>query len=265
MMKKNEVDLAIQSGANVIDLFLGRAEFKKMGPIPVRTLIGGHSFPLMFHTIPEKKIKTIADLKNKTVYTTMMGQPMFLQIAQAQLASAGLTTKNLKASLTMPSVAQAANHLIEGRVDAFIYPVVGVIVHQINQAKGECEFINLTSEQADQVAKNNPGYFKAIIPAGKYANKSEMRYAIVFQTCLHARANMDQDVAYELTKILLEKHSEWVGANPQAKDWGLNKQAVTTATEPYHPGAIKYYKAKKLWSKDVDEYDDAMLKQLGKR
>lgn len=265
MMKSDQVDLAIQSGANTIDLFLGQGEFTKMGPIPVRTLIGGHSFPLMFHTIPDKNIKTIADLKNKVVYTTMMGQPMFLQIAQAQLASAGLTIKDLKASSTMPSVAQATNQLIEGRIDAFIYPVVSVSVHQINQAKGECQFVNLTSEQADYVAKRNPGYYKAVIPAGKYANKKEMRYAIAFQTCLHIRANLDQDVAYELTKILLEKHNEWVGAHPQAKDWGLDKAPVTIATEPYHPGAIKYYKEKKLWTKEVAEHEEAMTKQLKKR
>ena len=184
MMRSGQVDLAIQSGANVIDLFSGKGEFEKMGPVPVSTLIGGHPFPLMFHTTPDKNIKTgRLILKNKVVYTTMMGQPMFLQIAQAQLASAGLTLKDLKSSSTMPSVAQATNQLIEGRVDAFIYPVVSVSVHQINQAKGETVFVNLSSEQADYVEKRNPGYYKTVIPVGKYANKKEMRYAIAFQTC----------------------------------------------------------------------------------
>ncbi len=264
MMRSGQVDLAIQSGANTIDLFLGKGEFEKIGPVPVLTLIGGHPFPLMFHTTPERNIKTISDLKNKVVYTTMMGQPMFLQIAQAQLASAGLTIKDLKSSATMPSVAQAANHLIEGKIDAFIYPVVSVIVHQINQAKGECLFINLTNEQADYVEKRNPGYYKAVIPVGKYANKKEMRYAIVFQTCLHARANIDSSVVYELVKVLLENHSEWVGSHPQAKDWALDQRPVTIATEPYHPGAIKYYTEKKLWTKEVQENCDMLYQQLKK-
>ena len=265
MMRKGEVNLAIQSGANVIDLFLGQGEFSKIGPVPVKTLIGGHSFPLMFHTTPDKNIKTIADLKNKVVYTSMMGQPMFIQIAKAQLASAGLSLKDLKASSTMPSVAQATNQLIEGRIDAFIYPVVTVSVHQINQAKGECVFVNLTNEQADYVEKNNPGYYKAVIPSGKYANKKEMRYAIAFQTCLHAQADMDPEVAYELVKILLEKHNEWTNIHPQAKDWGLDQKPVTIATEPYHPGAVKYYREKGLWTKEVQEHNDKLLQQLKKK
>lgn len=264
MMKSGQVDLAIQSGANVIDLFLGKGEFEKMGPVPVSTLIGGHPFPLMFHTTPDKNIKTLADLKNKAVYTTMMGQPMFLQIAQAQLASVGLTIKDLKSSSTMPSVAQATNQLIEGRVDAFIYPVVSVSVHQINQAKGECVFVNLTSEQADYVEKRNPGYYKTVVPVGKYANKKEMRYAVAFQTCLHARANLDSSATYELVKVLLEKHSEWVGSHPQAKDWGLDQKPVTIASEPYHPGAIKFYIEKKLWKKEVQDYNDKLHRQLKK-
>jgi hypothetical protein len=265
MMKKGEVDLAIQSGANVIDLFLGQGEFTKMGPIPVRTFIGGHRMTLMFHTTPDKKIQTIADLKNKVVYTSMMGQPMFLQIAKAQLASAGLTVKDLKVSSTMPSVAQATNQLIEGKIDAFIYPVVTVSVHQINQAKGECVFVNLTNEQADYVEKNNPGYYKAVIPVGEFANKKEMRYAIAFQTNLHGRADMDPEVAYQLVKILLENHKEWAGAHPQAKSWGLDKQPVTIASEPYHPGAVKYYQEKKLWTKEVQEYNDKLFQQLKKK
>jgi len=262
MMKKGEVDFAIQAGANVVDLFLGTGDFTKMGPIPVRTVIGGHIFPLMFHTTPEKNIKTLSDLKNKVVYTSMMGQPMFIQIASAQLASVGLTLKDLKSSSTMPSIAQATTDLIEGRVDAFIYPVVPTSVHQINQAKGECVFINLTEKQADYVQENNPGYFKSIISEGKFANKKEMRYAIAFQTCLHSRADLDPEVAYGIVKTILDHHNEWVQTHPQAKDWGLDKSPVSIATEPYHIGAIKYYKEKGLWTNEVQQHNDKLMKQL---
>ncbi|HOE18315.1 MAG TPA: TAXI family TRAP transporter solute-binding subunit [Syntrophorhabdaceae bacterium] len=265
MIKKGEVDLAIQNGANMIDVFLGQKDFNKIGPIPVRTLIGGHSFPFMFHTTPDKNINTIADLKNKVVYASLMGDPMFLEMAQAQLASAGLSLKSLKSWSTMPSVAQATNHLIEGKIDAFLYPVVPVSVHQINQAKGECVFVNLTNDQADYVEKNAPGYFKAVIPAGQFANKKEMRYAVAFQTCLHGRGDMDPEVAYQLVKVLLDHHNEWVGAHPQAKGWGLDKKPVTMAAEPYHPGAIKYYQEKKLWTKEVQEHNDKLLQLLQKK
>lgn len=264
MMKKGEVDFAIQSGADIVSLFLGTGEFAEIGPVDVRTVIAGHTFPLMFHTTPGKKIFSIEDLKGKTVYTTMMGQPMFLQIAKAQLASAGLSISDLKASMTMPSVAQATADLIEGRIDAFIYPVVPSKVNEINHAAGECVFINLTEDQAEEIQNNNPGYFKAVFPAGAVANKKEMRWAIGFQTCLHCRADLDPDLVYELVKILFENHDEWVGTHPAAKKWALDQKPVSTAAEPYHKGAVKYYKEKNIWTDEVQEFNDALFKRLDK-
>jgi TRAP transporter TAXI family solute receptor len=265
MMKKGEVDFAIQSGADTVSLFLGVGGFADLGPIPVRTAIGGHVFPLIFHTTPGKNIKTVADLKGKVVYTSMMGQPMFVQISKSQLASVNLTFDDLKASMVMPSVAQATNDLIEGRVDAFIYPVVPSKVQEINKSKGECVFVDLTEEQVDYVEKNNPGYFRAVIPKGRYANLKEMKWAICFQTCLHVRETMDPAVVYELVKIVLEHHDDWVGTHPQAKQWGLDQKPVTLAAEPYHEGAVKYYKEKGLWTEEVQKHNDELFRKLGKK
>jgi TRAP transporter TAXI family solute receptor len=262
MMKKKEVDFAIQSGADCINLFLGTGEFAQLGPVPVRTAIGGHIFPFMFHTTPDKNIKTLSDLKGKVVYTSMMGQPMFEQIAKAQLASVGLTFNDLKAHMTMPSVAQATTDLIEGRIDAFLYPVVPSKVLEINKAKGQCIFIDLTEEQANYVQKNNPGYFTAIIPKGQYGNLKEMQWAICFQTCLHVRESLPSEIVYEVVKVVLENHNEWSGAHPQAKQWGLDQKPVTLASEPYHEGAIKYYKEKGLWTEEVQKRNEALYKRL---
>jgi TRAP transporter TAXI family solute receptor len=262
MMKKGEVDFAIQSGADCINLFLGTSEFAQLGPMPVRTAIGGHMFPFMFHTTPDKHIKTLSDLKGKVVYTSMMGQPMFVQIAKAQLAAVGLTFDDLKAHMVMPSVAQATSDLIEGRIDAFLYPVVPSKVLEINKSKGECVFIDLTEKQANYVQENNPGYFKAVIPKGQYANLKEMRWAICFQTCLHVRASLPSDIVYEIVKVILENHNEWSGAHPQAKQWGLDQKPVTLASESYHEGAIQYYKEKGLWTEEAQKQNEALNNRL---
>jgi TRAP-type uncharacterized transport system substrate-binding protein len=73
---------------------------------------------------------------------------------------------------------------------------------------------------------------------------------------------MDKEVVYQLVKILLEHHNEWSGAHPQAKGWGLDKKPVTVASEPYHPGAIQYYKEKGLWTKEVQENNDTLFQKL---
>jgi len=130
-----------------------------------------------------KGIKSISDLKGKVAYIKFKANPMFTEMAKNQLASAGLTFDDLKAVLAFSSIKEAIRGLIEGRVDAIMYPVVPGAVMQVNEAKGECRFINLTRKQAEYVAKKMEGYIIADIPANdpRFRNKSAVPNAMCYQ------------------------------------------------------------------------------------
>lgn len=263
LMKKGEADFANHNQADVLmNAFLGRGAFAEMGPMPVRAVTGGHTYGFMWHTTPDTGIKSVADLKGKRVYTHMKGNPMFHDMAEAQLSSVGLSTKDLAAELTLPNIKQGALDLIEGRVDALIYPIVPSAVMQINEAKGECIFLNLTKEQADYVAEHMPGYYPCIIEAGdpRFANKSEIRYAICYRCGLHVRADMPDEIVYGVVKAMLEHHDEWKDCHPQAKYWGPEYHPAHTAAAPFHPGAVKYFKEAGLWSDELQAHQDKYLK-----
>jgi len=263
LMKKGEMDFAGHNAADVLqNSFLGQGPFEDMGPMPVRTVTLGHSYGFMWHTTPSTGVKSIADLKGKRVYTGLKGNPMFPMMAEAQLNSVGLTTADLGSADCMPSIKQATDDLIEGRIDAFLYPIVPSAVMQINEAKGECVFLSLTKEQADFVAEKMPGYYVSVIEAGNpsFANKSEIKYAICYRGGLHVRADMDPEVVYGVVKALLEHHDEWRDCHPQAEFWGPEYKPADTCTEPYHEGAIKYFKEKGYWSDELQAHQDKYLK-----
>ncbi len=262
LMMQGKCDFANQSAPDILNAFLGRGAYMKMGPQPIRTVAAGHEYMFMFWTIPSKGIKTIADLKGKVVYYKFKANPMFTDMAKYQLASAGLSLKDLKAGLSFSSIKEAVRGLIEGRVDAILYPVVPGAVMQVNEAKGECLFIHLTKKQARFVATHMPGYTIEDIPANdpRFRNKSAVPNAICYQNAMFTRANMDLNIVYEVVKAIFDHSKEFADTHPVAKYWSLEYRPVTLAV-PYHEGAIKYFKEKGLWTKEAEMYQKKLLKE----
>lgn len=262
LMKQGKVDFANHNSADIINAFLGRGLYEKMGPQDVRTVGAGHDYMFMFWTIPGSGIETLSDLKGKVVYVAQKANPMFWEMAKQQLASVGLTADDLKAKLTFGVIRNAARDMIEGRVDAMLSPVVPSAVMEINEAKGEAKFVNLTKEQAEYVIEHNEGYFMQDIAANdkRFRNKSAVPNAICFQNAMFTSASMDPDVVYGVVKAIFDHTDEFKDAHPQAKYWSLTHRPVANAV-PYHEGSIRYFKEKGLWTDSAQAYQEMMLKK----
>ena len=262
LMKQGKCDFANHNAADILNAFLGRGLYAKMGPQPVRTVGAGHDYMFMFWTTPGKGIRSIADLKGKVVYYRFKANPMFDEMAKNQLGSAGLTVKDLKAGLSFPNIKEGARDLIEGRVDAILYPVVPGAVMQINEAKGECVFVRLTKKQAEYVAEQMEGYFIQDIAAGdlRFRNKSPVPNAICYQNAMFTPARMDPDIVYGVVKAIFDHTDEFADTHPAAKYWSLKHRPVSLAV-PYHEGSIRYFKEKGLWTREAQAYQDKMLKR----
>jgi TRAP transporter TAXI family solute receptor len=262
MMKEGKAHFANHNAADILNAFLGRGLYAKLGPQAVRTVGAGHDYMFMFWTTRDKGIRSIADLKGKVVYYKFKANPMFDEMAKNQLGSAGLTVKDFKAGLSFPNIKEGARDLIEGRVDAILYPVVPGAVMQINEAKGECLFINLTRKQAQYVVKRMEGYFIQDIAAGdrRFRNKSPVPNAICYQNAMFTPARMDPDIVYGVVKAIFEHTDEFADTHPAAKYWSLKHRPVSLAV-PYHEGSIRYFKEKGLWTKEAQAYQDKMLKR----
>ena len=262
MMSQGKTDFAIHNSADILNAFLGRGLYSKLGPQEVRTVTAGHEYMFMFWTTPDKGIKSISDLKGKVVYIKFKANPMFTAMATNQLASAGLTFKDLKAAMAFSSIKEAIRGLIEGRVDAILYPVVPGAVMQVNEAKGECQFINLTKEQAKFVVEKMEGYYIQDIAAEdpRFRNKSAVPNAISYQTAMFTWYDKNPELVYAVTKAILENTDEFAGSHPSAKYWSLAHRPISLAV-PYHDGSIRYFKEKGIWTAEDQAYQDKMLKR----
>jgi TRAP-type uncharacterized transport system substrate-binding protein len=54
---------------------------------------------------------------------------------------------------------------------------------------------------------------------------------------------MEEDLVYQITKLIIEKKSELVLVHKEAQHISLQFSSVGSPV-PYHPGAIRYFKEK---------------------
>jgi len=67
-------------------------------------------------------------------------------------------------------------------------------------------------------------------------------------------------VAYTLIKTWAEHWKELEPIHPQFRGWRPEVFVQDFATIPYHPGAIKFYKEKGMWSAKMDRNQEMLLR-----
>jgi TRAP transporter TAXI family solute receptor len=260
MMKEGKCHFANHSVPDMIKAYQGRGVYEKIGAAPVRTVAAGHSTMFMFWTTPDKQINAISDLKGKRVFVRYKTNPLFMEMAETQLASAGLSLSDLKNVLPFSNLSVATKALAQDMADAVLFPVVRESVEEINRLKGECQFIPLTLEQSRFVAERLRGYHVEDIPAGdpRFGNRNPVPHAVLYQNAMFCSPALNPEVVYGVVKAIFDHSPELSDAHPLASFWSLNYRPVTLAV-PYHEGAIRYFREKGLWTPDAQLHQERML------
>jgi len=128
----------------------------------------------------------------------------------------------------------------DGHLDAS-FGVLGVPAAQIQDIKTsrDIEIIEIKGEIFKKIKAKYPFFSQYVIPAGTYGNKED-KYTINCQAALYVKADLPEDVVYNLTKVFYEKSSEIADAHAAGKYISLEK-ALDGITTKLHPGALKYY------------------------
>jgi uncharacterized protein len=262
MMRDGKCHFANYSAPEVLRAYQGRGVYEKLAPAAVRTVAAGHGTMFMFWTVPERNITSIHDLKGKRVFLRYKTNPLFIDMAQRQLASAGLKLTDLKSVLSFSNLTEATNALLEGWADAVLFPVVPGAVAEINQAGGECQFVPLTPEQAKFVVDRSAGYHVEDVPAEdpRFGNRSAVPNAVCYQNAMFCSPEISPEVVYGVVKAIFDNPEELRGAHPLAGYWSMAYRPVAQAV-PYHDGAVRYFREKGAWTSEAQEYQERVLRR----
>jgi len=235
-----------QIGLSMVDAAIDAAEGKDKftsGKIPVRTLMV--LYPNRMHVVSTagRGVTKMSDLKGKRVSTGSPGSATEV-MAFRVIEAAGLD-RDKDMTRERLSVAESANALKDGKIDAFFW-VGGLPTAAVTDVGATPNVKIVMIDTADQVAKMNAKYgnlySKGVIPAKTYPGQDKDNPIAVVQNILVANANMPDDVAYGIVKTLMEKKPELVAVHREAENFDVKSQSMDNTPIPFHPGAAKYFK-----------------------
>jgi TRAP transporter TAXI family solute receptor len=237
-----------QIGLSMVDAALDAANGKdkfSSGKIEVRTLMV--LYPNRMHVVSTEArgVKKMSDLKGKRVSTGSPGSATEV-MAFRVIEAAGLD-RDKDMTRERLSVAESANALKDGKIDAFFW-VGGLPTAAVTDVGATPNVKIVMIDTADTVAKMNekygPLYSKGIIPSKTYPGQTTDNAIAVVQNILVANAKMPDDVAYNIVKTLMEKKPELVAVHREAENFTIENQSKDNTPVPFHPGAARYFKEK---------------------
>lgn len=248
LIRDKKADLALTLPDVAYDAIKGQGRFAPP-ETPAKSKTLAVMYTNFFHLVTKDGIgiNSPADLKGKRVSVGAAGsgtEVKGLRVIEAY----GLTKADLQAQSLGPADSAAA--LKDGKIDAFFWDgglPTSAITDLVSTASFKVKFLSHTDAVAKMASKYGPFYFVATIPKGTYKNEEDIKVAGV-ANLLVAHDDMEDDLAYQVLKVLFDNKPELETVHVEAKNLKL-ETAVEGSPLDYHPGAIKFYKDKGVWKK----------------
>jgi len=208
--------------------------------VPIRTV---------FYVRTDSSIKSLHDLKGKRVSVGYGAQKSVYRVALAQLATVGLTAKDVE-GVPARNIIAAANDFAAGKTDAFVFALGSGKVKQVAASVGGIRALQVPSDPAAvaQMRKFVPGSYPTMVkPNPSLDGVTVPTSALAYDVVLFTRANMADDVIYKITKAVHDNKKDMAAVFRALNGFQPDRMATDYDDLTYHPGAIKFYQEKGLW------------------
>jgi len=260
LMKQGELDLAITTVWAIHGAYTGEDPFwdiwemKDFAPVPITQVNTGSAIRYGFFTT-DPSIKSIKDLEGKKVYITQPGAESDIQVKA--LLKAGGADYNKIVDVKFSQIGEAQQGLKEGRAVA-LYWTASSWIEDISRTN-PMSVVPITKAEVDELNRLLPGW------GFSYAEMKEGEFGLkTGGDCLavpfgiYAAENVPEEIIYDLVSTMYDNHDELLEMNPQyISEWTLDR-ALLGIGAPIHPGAIKYYKEKGVWTDAIDKLNQQM-------
>jgi TRAP transporter TAXI family solute receptor len=244
LVNSGEIDIGFANAAELYDAFHGVVTFDKRPNPKLRAV--GVIFPLKagLFVRANSDIKTIKDMKGKSISYGLTSQENVRKTVDAMLATGGLSIKDLK-PVMVPNVIRGVDELVSGRVDITVFAIGGAKVSEADAAVG-IRFIPLEDSPQSLAAlkKEFPtGYLAKVEPAPQLAGVKEPMTALYYDYTVFANADLPNARVKQITQLIAENKAALAAGRPSFRDLEPTRMYTDTGV-PFHPGAIEYYKEK---------------------
>lgn len=235
--------------------YSGTGEYKKPFKF-IRVLQAGNDTYFSLVTKQETGIKTIADLKGKRVTIDIISLlPKILM--EVELQAYGLNPAKDITVLKAEDTPTALRDLLQGRTDVVCCSLGGSKMAEY-ATKMKMLVLPFGADKASFLQKELPAMSLAMTPNNLSGVAPGIPVAAT-PMLLVGRADIADDLAYQMVKALIDNYQELKTINPVMAEW-KPEIAVRELPIPYHSGAIRLYKEKGLWSSKMDQLQQKLAK-----
>ena len=242
----------------------GAFEFgaENWGPQPIRVLLAnnGGAINLAVGVAGDEGIETFADLAGKRV-AYIVGAPALNVNTEAYLAYGGLTWDDVE-RVEFGGFGASWTGLIEDEVDAAFAATNSGNAYEAAAGPRGLFWPPIDAEDTEAVERMqavapflvpNTATVGATIDGTDGYEGAGYAYPVLIATDA-----TDADLAYNMTKAMVELFPQYDGKAPGIAGWALDKQDMQWVA-PYHEGAIRYFEEAGVWSEEAQKHNDDLI------
>ena len=243
LIRGHQSDLGFTLADSLDEAVRGEGVFTQGGAVPARAL--AVLYTNYTHLVARGGIGVVrvADLRGKAVSLGAAGSGTEL-IATRVLRAAGLDPARDVTPLSL-GVSQSVDAIKDGKADAFFWsggvPTAAVLDLASTPGVSWALLANTDVLPAMQAKYGHALYSKVIVPKAAYPGLAADVPVVGVANLLVVHADMNDQLAYDITRLLFEHQPELVAVHPEAARLSL-ATAVAGSPAPFHPGALRYYR-----------------------
>ncbi|MEQ1614278.1 MAG: TAXI family TRAP transporter solute-binding subunit [Hyphomicrobiaceae bacterium] len=215
------------------------------GKLPIQALVVMYANHMHVVTVEGTGINKIEDLKGKRISTGSPGSATEV-FAFRVLEAAGID-KDKDVKRERLGVAESVNALKDKKIEAFLW-VGGLPTAAVTDLAAtpstKLKLLDIAQLVEKMNAKYGPLYTAASIPKATYTGLDVDNKNVTVWNLMAVNAKMDEQLAYDLTKTMMEKRADLAQVHKEALNIKDENQTSKKAGIPWHPGALKYFKEK---------------------
>lgn len=257
-----ELDMVYTNAWEAAEQYHGIDWFKDLGKQNIRVIrLGQGTWKVGLLVRKDSGINTVADLKGKR-FVTAKGMAILTTSNEAMLKGAGLKGFSDVQLVEVASMNDQGLAMKEGRGDVFQARLGTSVIQDVNTVYPlkflDAKAINAEAEKT--MFANLPGLYYAPVKAGSEQWVPNDVNLLGQDMMVFTKDKLSDDIAYATAKALYEHYDDLAPINAELKNGFKPELSVKANFDvPFHPGAIKFYKEKGIWTADMDKAQQAAL------
>ncbi|MFG6157590.1 TAXI family TRAP transporter solute-binding subunit [Halomonas sp. 1390] len=235
---RGDSDLALALADTVYQAYNGTGDFEGRQLENIRALASIYPNAVQIVTLADSGIESLSDLEGKTVSVGAPGSGTEVN-AEALLEANGITYDDIDARRL--NFNETADAIRDGDIDAGFWSVGPPTSSIMNLATTrDIRLVGLTDEEIAKAKEAEPVFAAYTLKTGLYEGMEEPVQSIGIPNVLAVSSEMDEELAYQITKVLFEYTDELIAIHPAANDTTVEFSVESTPIG-FHPGALRYY------------------------